>query len=110
MKKEKLKGLIINIGFPAFIENGLLRFLSKCKVCCDGMYYPQYGVAPHCHDKQLRSYLLPEKEWPENYDDVDNGCGVYYCPVKKCYYSKKNSLARYKEWETRRGEVWKQYL
>lgn len=66
----------------------------RCHECFDGYYYPSYGVAPHWHDiKQTGSFigstrLYDKSEWPDNYDDVDDGCGTYYCPNPKCINGK----------------------
>lgn len=103
--KERIKSFIIKLALP--FEYRLLRLFSKCKICCDGIYYPNYGVAPHVHDLSITgsfigsTKIIDKKEWPENYDDCDNGCGVYYCEDSKCYNSKENSLKRRKEWEER---------
>jgi len=87
LEKYIKPGIMTNIYF------WLLRLFSKCKICYDGYFYPQYGVAPHRHN--FKNYLgtnsffgttriKDKKEWPDNYDDVDDGCGVYYCTNPKC--------------------------
>lgn len=64
----------------------------------NGTYiYPYYGVAPHRHKvvpgcpvTMIGSTVMyPEDEWPSNYEDVDDGCGVWYCPNKDCCNSKQ---------------------
>ena len=86
---EKIKNLIIKLSFPC--EYFLLKLFSKCKICCDGIYYPVYGVAPHKHNlRKTGSFIgsteiLPKDEWPENYVDYDDGCGVYYCENPECF-------------------------
>lgn len=75
----------------------IIGIFFQCHDCYDGYYYPTYGVAPHWHDINKTgsivgsTVLYDKKEWPENYDDVDGGCGVYYCPNNKCVNSKKHN-------------------
>lgn len=96
--KQKIRQFILKetIPIPANLYCFLFKLLSKCKECLDGIIYPTYGIAPHIHDLSLTSSfigstkIISQKEWPENYDDVDNGCGVYYCTDKNCTYSKEN--------------------
>jgi len=77
------------------IYMSIIGIFFKCHECYDGYYYPSYGVAPHWHDITKTGSLIgstelyDKKEWPENYDDVDDGCGVYYCPNKNCENSKE---------------------
>jgi hypothetical protein len=74
----------------------LLKLFSKCKVCYDGYFYPDYGVAPHKHDfTKTGSFigsteLLPKDQYPDNYDDVDKGWGIYYCTNPNCKNNIKN--------------------
>jgi hypothetical protein len=55
--------------------------------------YPYYGVGPHIHEgidpENPVTFIgltrmLPKEEWPDNYEDTDDGCGMWYCPDKKC--------------------------
>lgn len=70
----------------------LIELCFKCSECWDGEFWPQYGIAPHHHyfyvDKNGRNRLgkkdIPKSEWPEEYDDCDDGAGVYWCPNPKC--------------------------
>lgn len=83
--------------FLTVIYFKLLKWFSECKECYDGYFYPQYGVAPHTHvfkKEYLENFIgstriRPKPEWPDNYDDVDDGCGVYYCPNPNC----KNNIS-----------------
>lgn len=68
----------------------------KCNFCKENPdIYPYYGVAPHIHDLTKTgsiigsTVLLNKKDYPDNYDDVDNGCGIYYCENKECENSKE---------------------
>jgi hypothetical protein len=98
MVREKIRHFILQerIPLPAWLYYWLLKRLSKCKTCLDGVIFPQYGVAPHTHNliRTNGSFigsteLIPKAKWPENYVDYDEGCGVYYCPEKECKYSKE---------------------
>jgi hypothetical protein len=68
----------------------LYGYVSECKQCLDGYWFPHYGVAPHVHNVSLNNLfigstvIIPKTKWPENYDDVDDGCGIYYCPNTNC--------------------------
>jgi hypothetical protein len=84
-KEKYFKG-----NFLTIIYFKLLFLSSKCKDCLDGYYYPQYGIAPHRHNiMKTGSFvgsteLKDESEWPDNYNDVDDGQGVWYCPNIEC--------------------------
>lgn len=80
--KQKIRHFILQekIPMPTVMYYILLGLFSKCKECYDGVMFPIYGTCP-CGEK---------KTWPENYDDVDHGCGTYYCPDESCKFSKKN--------------------
>jgi hypothetical protein len=79
--REKIRHFILHekIPLPAWLYYWMLKRLSKCKTCLDGICFPIYGTCP----KEKK------ENWPDNYDDVDRGCGVYYCPEKNCKYSKE---------------------
>jgi hypothetical protein len=71
-----------------------LRLFSRCKECCDGYFYPTYGLAPHggitVYPKVIiyGAPALPKEQWPNNFteDPESEGLGVYSCP--KCGYGK----------------------
>lgn len=57
----------------------------KCETCCDGEYYPSYGLAPHWHKGGSfigSTELLPKEKWPAHFrEDPDcPGLGTYVCP------------------------------
>jgi len=64
----------------------------RCHECYDGYYYPQYGTAPHTHGIEkagegriaLTTRINDKATWPDEYDDVDDGCGIWYCRNAKC--------------------------
>lgn len=90
--KKKIKSIIVKetIPLPVQFHYWLLKLLSDCKICYDGIMFPLCGVAPHRHDTQMHSYILPENEWPDNYVDTGNNNGIYYCTNKDCQFSKEN--------------------
>lgn len=70
----------------------------KCEECKKTGVYPYYGVAPHVHNLNKTgsfigsTILLDKEKYPDNYDDIDNGCGIYYCPNEKCENSKQKQI------------------
>jgi hypothetical protein len=77
------------------------KWIRLCKKIDAGLHggdpcydiYPYYGVGPHVHEGVdlenpitiiSSTRMLPKEEWPDNYDDCDDGCGMWYCPDKKC--------------------------
>lgn len=83
--KDFLRRLVLKeiIPIPAGLYYFLLGLLSKCKKCYDGVIFPNYGK---CQGEK--------EDHHDNYDDIDNGCGIYYCPNKDCKYSKKNQYKK----------------
>jgi hypothetical protein len=64
-----------------------VRFkILRVDACWD--IYPYYGVGPHKHlvdpGVSFSTIKTPKEEWPGNYVDTDDGCGMWYCPDKKC--------------------------
>jgi hypothetical protein len=69
-----------------------IRFkILRVDACWD--IYPYYGVGPHVHEGVIlhgpvtfigSTRMLPKEEWPDNYVDTNVGCGMWYCPDKKC--------------------------
>jgi len=65
----------------------------KCKNP-DHDNYPYYGLAPHVHELGYHkgkkticiSTKILKKHWPKNYEDTDDGAGVWHCP--DCYKKK----------------------
>lgn len=54
---------------------------SNCKTCCDGEYYPYYGLAPHLHGSAIGQTKFKD-ELPSNFtpDTENNNAGIYCCP------------------------------
>ena len=51
--------------------------------------YPYFGLAPHKHSIAdngcvVGTMLEPQEKWPDNFVETENGCGLWYCPNKKC--------------------------
>ena len=45
--------------------------------------YPYYGLAPHTHDKDFKTFFLEKDIWPDNFkEDIEEpSMGTYYCPT-----------------------------
>lgn len=57
-------------------------WMKKCtNTNCE--IYPYYGLAPHTHDKDFKTFFLEKDIWPDNFkEDIEEpSMGTYYCPT-----------------------------